>query len=110
MSIESLNSQGKASAWERAVHSFGQRRQLPALAPHVPLESPRLRATAYEMVLAALLLAPVHHSTLLETVHRWPPHLYDLQAFTDATLKRGVVLGLIVVLTLVKCRNWRVKW
>ena len=57
------------------------------------------------MVLAALLLAPVHHSTLLETVHRWPPHLYDLQAFTDATLKRWVVLGLIVVLTLVKCRN-----
>lgn len=80
--------QGKAAAWERAVHSFGQRRQLPALAPHVPVEEPRLRPTAYEMVLAALLLAPVHHKALLGLVHRWPPHLYNLQAFTEATLKR----------------------
>lgn len=70
------------------MHSFGQRRQLPALAPYVPVEAPQLRPTAYEMVLAALLLAPVHHKLLLSLVHRWPPHLYNLQAFAEATLKR----------------------
>ena len=39
-------------------------------------------------VLTALLLAPVHHRVLLDIVHTWPPHLYNLQAFTEATLKR----------------------
>jgi len=39
-------------------------------------------------VLTALLLAPVHHRALLDIVHTWPPHLYNLQAFTEATLKR----------------------
>ena len=42
--------QGTAAAWERLTHSFGQRRQLPVLAKHVPTERPRLRNTAYEMV------------------------------------------------------------
>ena len=70
------------------MHSFGQRRQLPALAPYVPVEDPQLRSTAYDMVLAALLLAPVHHKLLLALVHRWPSHLYNLQAFTEATLRR----------------------
>ena len=42
--------QGKVAAWERLIHTFGQRRQLPVLAKHVPTERPRLRNTAYEMV------------------------------------------------------------
>jgi len=40
------------AAWERLIHTFGQRRQLPVLAKHVPTERPRLRNTAYEMVCA----------------------------------------------------------
>jgi len=40
------------AAWERLIHTFGQRRQLPVLAKHVPTERPRLRNTAYEMVRA----------------------------------------------------------
>ena len=47
-----LASQGKVAAWERLIHTFGQRRQLPVLAKHVPTERPRLRNTAYEMVRA----------------------------------------------------------
>ena len=47
-----LASQGKVAAWERLIHTFGQRRQLPVLAKHVPTERPRLRNTAYEMVSA----------------------------------------------------------
>ncbi len=42
----------------------------------------------WAQVLTALLLAPVHHRALLDIVHTWPPHLYNLQAFTEATLKR----------------------
>ncbi len=44
-------------------------------------------------VLTALLLAPVHHRALLDIVHTWPPHLYNLTAFTEATLKRCHLLG-----------------
>ena len=48
--IETVLAQGEAAAWERLIHSFGQRRQLPVLAKHVPTDQPRLRNTAYEMV------------------------------------------------------------
>ena len=40
---------GSAEAWERWVFHFAHLRQLPALAPHIPLERPTLRPTCYEV-------------------------------------------------------------
>lgn len=49
---------GDAAAWERWVYAFGQRRQLPLLAPRLPTVEPRLSSAAYDMALAALLRSP----------------------------------------------------
>ena len=47
--------QDDAAAWERQVYTFAQHRQLPELAPHIPigLMAPTLRRQAYEMVRSA---------------------------------------------------------
>ena len=44
--------QDDAAAWERQVYTFAQHRQLPVLAPHIPIGimAPTLRRQAYEMV------------------------------------------------------------
>lgn len=44
--------QDDAAAWERQVYTFAQHRQLPVLAPHIPIGimAPQLRRQAYEMV------------------------------------------------------------
>jgi hypothetical protein len=49
--------QDDAAAWERQVYTFAQHRQLPSLAPHIPIGimAPTLRRQAYEMVRSALL-------------------------------------------------------
>lgn len=47
--------QDDAAAWERQVYTFAQHRQLPVLAPHIPIGimAPTLRRQAYEMVRSA---------------------------------------------------------
>ena len=80
--------QGNAAAWERWVYMFAQLRQLPALAAHIPVREPRLRQTAYEMVLHAFLLSPGDHPRLLDALRRWPPDLYSIPALTQAVLQR----------------------
>jgi hypothetical protein len=48
--------QDDAAAWERQVYTFAQHRQLPVLAPHIPIGimAPTLRRQAYEMVRSSL--------------------------------------------------------
>ncbi len=58
----------RAHLWERWVFSFAQARQLPVLAGVLPVKRPQLRGQTYEMLLAALLLDPVHHPELLALV------------------------------------------
>lgn len=77
-----------AAVWERWVYMFAQMRQLPAMAPHIPIERPTLRQTAYEMMLHAFLLNRADHSILLALVKDWPTHLYSVTTLTEAVLHR----------------------
>lgn len=74
--------------WERQVYLFAQRRQLAALALYIPTKDPRLRGTAYRMVLDAFLLSAADHPRLLSLLHTWPPDLYSLPALTEAVVHR----------------------
>ncbi|MEW5317234.1 MAG: hypothetical protein WDW38_008551 [Sanguina aurantia] len=74
--------------WERWVYLFAQTRQLPKLAPFIPTDSPRLRGSAYEMVLNSLLLHPSDHPKLLELVQVWPTALYSMPALVDSVSSR----------------------
>lgn len=77
-----------AAAWERWVYMFAQWRQLPAMAPHIPVQDPTLRQTAYEMMLHAFLLSRADHSILLALVKDWPTHLYSVPTLLEAVLHR----------------------
>ena len=70
------------------MYMFAQLRQLPALAAHIPTAEPRLRQTAYEMVLHAFLLSPADHPRLLDALRAWPPDLYSIPALTQSVLQR----------------------
>ena len=72
---------------------FAQMRQLPAMAPHIPIEHPTLRQTAYEMMLHAFLLNRADHSILLALVKDWPTHLYCVTTLTEAVLHRSATLA-----------------
>ena len=82
--------QDDAAGWERWVYLFAQLRQLPALAPYIPTKEPRLRQTAYEMVLHAFLLSPADHPRLLDALQRWPPDLYSVPSLTQSVVQRYV--------------------
>ncbi|WOG95927.1 hypothetical protein DCAR_0415256 [Daucus carota subsp. sativus] len=69
--------QGSASAWERWVFHFAHLQQLSLLVPYMPTENPRLRNTAYEVALVALVTNPSFHKELLSTVKAWPPLIYS---------------------------------
>ena len=45
-------------SWERWAFTFAQVRGLSALAPHLPTESPQLKAATYDLVLSSFLLHP----------------------------------------------------
>ena len=81
--------QDNAAAWERWVYMFTQWRQLSAMAPHIPVQDPTLRQTAYEMMLHAFLLSRADHSILLALVKDWPTHLYSVSTLIEAVLHRS---------------------
>ena len=68
---------------------FAQWRQLAAMAPHIPVQEPSLRQTAYEMMLHAFLLSRADHSILLALVKDWPTHLYSVSTLLEAVLHRS---------------------
>ncbi|KAI3429426.1 hypothetical protein D9Q98_005520 [Chlorella vulgaris] len=79
---------GSPMAWERWAFTFAQLRQLAALAPHLPTESPRLKPSTYDLVLSSFLLHPSDHELLLQLVQSWPPELYDTSRLQSAILRR----------------------
>ena len=76
------------------MYLFAQLRQLPALAPYIPTSQPRLRQTAYEMVLHAFLLSPADHPRLLDALQRWPPDLYSVPSLTQSVVQRQALVPL----------------
>lgn len=71
------------------MYVFAQLRQLPALAPYIPTKEPRLRQTAYEMVLHSFLLSPADHPRLLDALLKWPPDLYSIPSLTQSVINRS---------------------
>ena len=59
------------------------------MAPHIPVQEPSLRQTAYEMMLHAFLLSRADHSILLALVKDWPTHLYSVSTLLEAVLHRS---------------------
>ncbi|CAI8608638.1 unnamed protein product [Vicia faba] len=59
------------------VFHFAHLRQLPVLVPYMPTENPRLRDTAYELALVALVTNSSFHKDLLSTVKSWPSVIYS---------------------------------
>ncbi|EFN59982.1 hypothetical protein CHLNCDRAFT_133107 [Chlorella variabilis] len=80
--------QHNAMSWERWAFTFAQVRGLSALAPHLPTESPQLKAATYDLVLSSFLLHPSDHEVLLQLVRRWPPDIYDVPQLQAAILSR----------------------
>ncbi|KAF9449029.1 vacuolar protein sorting-associated protein 41 [Macrolepiota fuliginosa MF-IS2] len=64
--------------WENWIFVFAEKRQLQAIIPYVPTESPRLDHLVYEMMLAHFLTHD--RQTLLRTIKDWPREIYDISA------------------------------
>ncbi|KAF8076857.1 vacuolar assembling protein VPS41 [Lyophyllum atratum] len=64
--------------WEDWIFIFAEKRQLQAIIPFVPTESPRLDHLVYEMMLAHFLTHD--RQALLQTVKDWPRDIYDIAA------------------------------
>ncbi|KAJ7638224.1 vacuolar assembling protein VPS41 [Roridomyces roridus] len=73
-----------AKRWEKWIFLFQQQKQLQAIIPYVPTESPRLDHLVYEMILAHFLSHD--RQTLLQTVKEWPKDIYDISAVIVAVL------------------------
>ncbi|KAJ6450316.1 hypothetical protein C8R47DRAFT_998937 [Mycena vitilis] len=67
-----------AKRWEKWIFFFQQQKQLQAIIPYVPTESPRLDHLIYEMVLAHFLSHD--RMSLLQTIKDWPKDIYDISA------------------------------
>ncbi|KAJ7499555.1 vacuolar assembling protein VPS41 [Mycena latifolia] len=67
-----------AKRWEHWIFRFQQQKQLQAIIPYVPTESPRLDHLVYEMILAHFLSHD--RKSLLQTVREWPKEIYDISA------------------------------
>ncbi|KAL1923384.1 uncharacterized protein VTP21DRAFT_8364 [Calcarisporiella thermophila] len=64
--------------WEQWIFTFGEMKQLKAIAPYIPIENPQLTSTVYEMVLAFFLNHD--HQALYNTIENWPASLYNLDS------------------------------
>ncbi|KAJ7699646.1 hypothetical protein B0H17DRAFT_1049120 [Mycena rosella] len=73
-----------AKRWENWIFRFQQQKQLQAIIPYVPTESPRLDHLVYEMILAHFLSHD--RKSLLQTVKEWPKDIYDISAVIIAVL------------------------
>lgn len=71
---------GDTVLWERWVYAFAKRRLLPHLILSIPMSSPRLPSTVYEVVLESLLQSDT--KALYSIVRKWgcvSPALFDHQ-------------------------------
>ncbi|KAF7301087.1 Vacuolar assembling protein [Mycena indigotica] len=70
--------------WENWIFLFQQKRQMQAIIPYVPTDSPRLDHLIYEMILAHFLSHD--RTSLLQTIKEWPKDIYDISAVIVAVL------------------------
>ncbi|KAF8211727.1 vacuolar assembling protein VPS41 [Mycena galopus ATCC 62051] len=73
-----------AKRWEKWIFYFQQQKQLQAIIPFVPTDSPQLDHLIYEMILAYFLARD--RKSLLQTVKEWPKDIYDISAVIIAVL------------------------
>ena len=82
--------------WESWIFTFAERRQLQAIIPYIPIESPTLDRVIYDMIMGHFLAHDhqVRFSTffpytanltsqfqaLLQTIKEWPKDAYDISA------------------------------
>ena len=67
-----------AILWERWILAFAARHQLAAIAPYIPIDTPRLPSTVYEVALETFLQSDTREFLL--TLKKWAniePHLFD---------------------------------
>ncbi|KAJ8487764.1 hypothetical protein ONZ45_g14207 [Pleurotus djamor] len=64
--------------WEEWIFVFADRRELQAVIPYVPTDSPQLDHVVYEMMLAYFIKHD--RNALLQTIREWPKTIYDLSA------------------------------
>ncbi|KAF8338443.1 vacuolar assembling protein VPS41 [Amanita rubescens] len=64
--------------WESWIFTFAERRQLQAIIPYTPIESPTLDRVVYDMIMAHFLAHD--HQALLQTIKEWPKDAYDISA------------------------------
>ncbi|KAL0950416.1 hypothetical protein HGRIS_010371 [Hohenbuehelia grisea] len=67
-----------AKRWEEWIFVFAEKKQLQAVIPFVPTDSPRLGHLVYEMILAYFLTHD--RAALLQTIKEWPKEIYDIGA------------------------------
>ncbi|KAK2464836.1 hypothetical protein APHAL10511_003135 [Amanita phalloides] len=68
--------------WEDWIFTFAEQRELHAVIPYVPIESPTLDRVVYDMILAHFLAHD--HQALLRTIKEWPRDVYDIAAVISA--------------------------
>ncbi|KAF8165888.1 vacuolar assembling protein VPS41 [Crassisporium funariophilum] len=64
--------------WEDWIFTFAEKRELQAIIPYIPTDSPRLDHVVYEMILAHFLTHD--RKALLQTIKEWPREIYDIAA------------------------------
>lgn len=62
--------------WEDWVFKFVELGELKAMTPYIPIKDPQLSSTVYEIALAWFLKSD--HTTLRNTIRKWPKNLYNL--------------------------------
>ncbi|KAJ6522772.1 hypothetical protein DFH09DRAFT_1191159 [Mycena vulgaris] len=88
-----------AKRWEDWIFRFQQQKQLQAIIPYVPTDSPQLDHLVYEMILAHFLSHD--RKSLLQTVKDWPKEIYDISAVivaVHAELDRNAASDLVVLM------------
>jgi hypothetical protein len=69
---------------DRWVFHFAHLRQLPCLAPYIPISNPQLRDTVYEVVLNALVTNSAYHEQLVTIIKAWPSNIYSVLTIISA--------------------------
>lgn len=72
--------------WEKWIVWFARKKQLKAIAAHIPLENPRLGRNMYEMVLNCFLTE--NHEQFMQTIKVWPIGLYSIDKIIPAVEER----------------------
>ncbi|KAH6589434.1 hypothetical protein BASA61_005623 [Batrachochytrium salamandrivorans] len=68
--------------WEHWIHVFAAARQLPVITPYIPLESPLLSPSVYDLILLHYLGNDI--DSMLQIIQAWPTGIYRIPAIVNA--------------------------